>query len=212
MREHFDAVLMDCQMPVMDGFSAAIEVRGRERISGAARVPIIALTANSTQTERERCLAAGMDGFLSKPFTQPQLAALLRRWLALYRLPHLERLDLAAVPLIDAAVLRNINALARPALLDSMIELYLSHSPDLIAGIEGAMSSGDLQTLSEALHTFKSSTANLGGARLVQLTKECEALARAGGNVEMAAVVQRIQREYQEFCTALMREKSAHAA
>ena len=210
--EHFDAVLMDCQMPVMDGFSAAIEVRGRERDAGGVRVPIIALTANSTEAERERCLAAGMDDFLSKPFSQPQLAALLRRWLTLYRLPHLERLGAPRPPLIDAAVLRNISALARPALLDSMIDLYLGHSPDLIAAIESAAATADLQPLSEALHTFKSSTANLGGARLVQLTKECEALARAGGDVEIAAVVQRIRRDYQEFCTALMQEKSAHAA
>ncbi len=109
----FDAVLMDCQMPVMDGLTATAELRRREQNSGGARVPVIALTANTMEGDRERCLAAGMDDFLSKPFTQQQLAALLRRWLALHVLPESERRDQSRVPLIDAGVLRNIAALAR---------------------------------------------------------------------------------------------------
>ena len=128
----YDAVLMDCQMPVMDGLTATGEIRRREQTSGAARVPVIALTANAMEGDRERCLAAGMDDFLSKPFTQQQLATLLRRWLALRALPESERRDLSRVPLIDAGVLRNIAALAKPALLNSMIDLYMQHSPGLI--------------------------------------------------------------------------------
>ena len=134
----YDAVLMDCQMPVMDGLTATGEIRRREQQLGGARVPIIALTANAMEGDRERCLAAGMDDFLSKPFTQQQLATLLRRWLALRVLPESERRDLSRVPLIDAGVLRNIEALAKPALLNSMIDLYLQHSPDLVAAIETA--------------------------------------------------------------------------
>ncbi len=134
----YDAVLMDCQMPVMDGFTATGEIRRREQTSGAARVPIIALTANAMEGDRERCLAAGMDDFLCKPFTQQQLATLLRRWLALRALPESERRDLSRIPLIDPGTLRNIAALAKPTLLNSMIELYLQHSPDLIAAIETA--------------------------------------------------------------------------
>ena len=134
----FDAVLMDCQMPVMDGLTATAELRRREQNSGGARLPVIALTANTMEGDRERCLAAGMDDFLSKPFTQQQLAALLKRWLALHVLPESERRDSSRLPLIDAAVLRNITALARPTLLNSMIELYLKHSPQLIGAIERA--------------------------------------------------------------------------
>jgi signal transduction histidine kinase/DNA-binding response OmpR family regulator/HPt (histidine-containing phosphotransfer) domain-containing protein len=208
----YDAVLMDCQMPVMDGLTATAELRRREQNAGGARLPIIALTANAMEGDRERCLAAGMDDFLSKPFSQQQLAALLKRWLALQVLPESERREGSQLPLIDAGVLRNIAALARPALLNSMIELYLQHSPPLITAIELAVASGQVEALQEALHSFKSSTANLGGLRLATLTKECEVLAREGGIAKAAPTVQRIRREYQDFCSALMQERSESAA
>jgi len=208
----YDAVLMDCQMPVMDGMTATGEIRRREQAPGAARVPIIALTANAMEGDRERCLAVGMDDFLSKPFTQQQLATLLRRWLALRSLPESERRDLSRVPLIDAGVLRNIAALEKPALLNSMIDLYLLHSPVLVAAIETAAANMQADALSQAVHTLKSSTSNLGGARLALAAKECEVLLREGGITQAASVVPRIRREYQEFCAALTRERSSNAA
>jgi two-component system sensor histidine kinase/response regulator len=208
----YDAVLMDCQMPVMDGLTATAEIRRREQTSGAARVPIIALTANAMEGDRERCLAAGMDDFLSKPFSQQQLATLLRRWLAMRALPEAERRDLSRVPLIDAGVLRNIAALAKPALLNSMIDLYLQHSPSLIGAIESAAANMQGDALSQAVHTLKSSTSNLGGARLAMVAKECETLVREGGITQAASLVSKIRKEYQEFCAALMRERSPNAA
>jgi signal transduction histidine kinase/CheY-like chemotaxis protein/HPt (histidine-containing phosphotransfer) domain-containing protein len=208
----YDAVLMDCQMPVMDGLTATGEIRRREQTSGAARVPIIALTANAMEGDRERCLAAGMDDFLSKPFSQQQLATLLRRWLALRTLPEAARRDLSRVPLIDAGVLRNIAALAKPALLNSMIDLYLQHSPSLIGAIETAAANMQGDVLSQAVHTLKSSTSNLGGTRLAMVAKECETLVREGGITQAAPLVAKIRKEYQEFCAALTRERSPNAA
>ena len=208
----YDAVLMDCQMPIMDGLTAAGEIRRREHTSGAARVPIIALTANAMEGERERCLAAGMDDFLSKPFTQRQLATLLRRWLALRALPESERRDLSRVPLIDSDVLRNIAALAKPTLLNSMIDLYLQHSPGLIGAIETAAANMQAEALTQAVHTLKSSTSNLGGTRLAMVAKECENLVRGGAITQVAPIVAKIRREYLDFCGALARERSPNAA
>ena len=117
-----------------------------------------------------------------------------------------------AAPLIDAVVLRDIASLGRPSLLSSLIDLYMQHSPSLIGAIEAAARDGRAPELAEAIHTLKSSTANLGGARLAALLKECEAMV-SGGQVEKAAPrLQCIRAEYHDFCDALGREKSATAA
>jgi HPt (histidine-containing phosphotransfer) domain-containing protein len=114
--------------------------------------------------------------------------------------------------LVDIGVLRNIAALARPALLNSLIDLYLQHSPILIAAIEAASANRQPAALAEAVHSLKSSTANLGGTRLAMVAKECEALLREGGINRAGPLVLRIRREYQDFCIALTRERSADAA
>jgi TMAO reductase system sensor TorS len=219
----YAAVLMDCQMPVMDGLTATQEIRRREAGSGG-RVPIIALTANAMEANRERCLAAGMDDFLPKPFTQMQLTAVLGRWapvaqapqhglaaLAAAEIPQARTAAATAIAVIDTEVLRNIAALGRPALLGSLIDLYLEHSRPLLDTIESAVQGREPTGLAEALHTLKSSSANLGGARLTELLRECEAIADERG---AAAVPQlaRLPAAYQEFCEALIRERSALAA
>ncbi|MGK5003969.1 response regulator [Janthinobacterium sp. LB2P70] len=80
--QQYDLVLMDCMMPVMDGYQACEALRAREAASGAPRLPVIALTAGVTEDDRQRCVAAGMDDYLSKPFTAAQLRDMVERWLA----------------------------------------------------------------------------------------------------------------------------------
>ena len=223
----YAAVLMDCQMPVMDGLTATQEIRRREAGSGG-RMPIIALTANAMEANRERCLAAGMDDFLPKPFTQVQLAAVLGRWAPLAHAPRHDQALLAAgetaqamtsaataaamdIAVIDTEVLRNIAALGRPALLGSLIDLYLEHSRPLLETIESAIRGREPAGLPEALHTLKSSSANLGGARLTALLRECESLAQERGAAAVSQLV-RVPAAHHEFCEALIRERSALAA
>jgi signal transduction histidine kinase/ActR/RegA family two-component response regulator len=80
-KERFDIILMDCQMPVLDGYQATIRIRQNETRSGARPVPIIALTAHAIHGEMDRCLQAGMNDYLSKPFTEEQMREILKRWL-----------------------------------------------------------------------------------------------------------------------------------
>jgi TMAO reductase system sensor TorS len=223
----YAAVLMDCQMPVMDGLTATQEIRRREAGSGG-RMPIIALTANAMEANRERCLAAGMDDFLPKPFTQVQLAAVLGRWAPAAHAPRHDQALLAAgetaqamtsaaaaaamdIAVIDTQVLRNIAALGRPALLGSLIDLYLEHSRPLLETIESAIRGREPAGLPEALHTLKSSSANLGGARLTELLRECESLAQERGAAAVSQLA-RVPAAHHEFCEALIRERSALAA
>jgi two-component system, sensor histidine kinase len=206
----YAAVLMDCQMPVMDGLTATQEIRRREAGSGS-RVPIIALTANAMEANRERCLAAGMDDFLPKPFTQVQLTAVLGRWAPVAQAPRHDEGAAMGTAVIDTEVLRNITALGRPALLGSLIDLYLEHSRPLLKTIESVIQGREPTGLAEALHTLKSSSANLGGARLTELLRECETLAQERGAVA-APQLARLPAAYHEFCEALIRERSALAA
>jgi CheY-like chemotaxis protein len=80
MQARYDAVLMDCQMPVMDGYQATMEIR-RSQSAGTRHVPIIALTANVMEGDRQKCLDAGMDDYLSKPYSLHDLEKMLTRWL-----------------------------------------------------------------------------------------------------------------------------------
>jgi CheY-like chemotaxis protein len=77
----FDIVLMDCQMPILDGYQATALLRQREAQDGRGRLPVIALTANAMDGDRDQCLAAGMDDYLAKPYTRIQLEQVLDRWL-----------------------------------------------------------------------------------------------------------------------------------
>jgi HPt (histidine-containing phosphotransfer) domain-containing protein len=111
---------------------------------------------------------------------------------------------------IDTAVLRDISALGRPALLGALIDLYLEHSVPLMQAIESAVRDRKPSLLVEPLHTLKSSTANLGGARLTALLKECESAAQEGNAA--APQLARLPAAYREFCEALAHERSAAAA
>ena len=98
----YDVILMDCQMPEMDGFETTRAIREREVAMGQAPLPIIAMTAHAMSDDREHCLTVGMSDYLSKPFAEAQLHAVLKRWLPLYTGPRaMQELPGSAVAITD---------------------------------------------------------------------------------------------------------------
>ncbi|HWJ93670.1 MAG TPA: response regulator, partial [Telluria sp.] len=208
----FDAVLMDCQMPVMDGFAATSAIRREEREAGRARMlPIIAITANALQGDREACLAAGMDDYLSKPFTQQQLGAVLGRWIALPlsstvhhdeeppRLPP-ESVEVIQRDVINLAALDNIRALSREggdALVQKVIAAYVDDAPQHLRTLRQAIEIEDPTSVRKVAHSLKSASANVGAQKLAQLCKEMEHLGRAETTEGAAGILTDMEQEFQ---------------
>ncbi|HYL01969.1 MAG TPA: two-component regulator propeller domain-containing protein [Steroidobacteraceae bacterium] len=191
-REAFDLVLMDCEMPVMDGLSATRELRRAE--PPGRHLPVIALTADATPEGRAACLEAGMDDHLAKPFTREALGALLGRWLASAATtgsaaaatpvrPPAAEAPAAAELLLDRATLEALRALPRRGpqdMLSRIAAAYVSDSQRLVGAIRQAIEAGKAAELARAAHAWRSCNGNVGALGLVRLCRELEGCARAG--------------------------------
>jgi hypothetical protein len=200
----FDVVLMDCQMPEMDGFTATVAIRAWESEQGRTRLAVVALTANALAGYRERCLAAGMDDYLAKPFTMSQLRDVLVR-----QSPAAGPVGShAEIPPLDRAALDALRALPGKSgnLLGRVIGVYLDSSPELTERIDRALRSDDTESLHAAAHALRSSSANVGATELARLCQRIEALARTADLRAAADAVGALQKEYGRVTEALRRE------
>ena len=145
---HVDLVLMDVQMPGMDGLDATAEIRRRQQGRGS-RTPIVALTAHGTAADRERCLAAGMDDFVSKPLDARVLFQTIERFV---------RSPSAAPPSVTEI------SHTDPALERRLADLFAEHAPRLLAAVRNALDRGDATSAAVAAHTLKGAVGNLPGA------------------------------------------------
>jgi two-component system sensor histidine kinase/response regulator len=182
-RETFDVVLMDCQMPVMDGYAASRAIREREAAKREPRrVPIIALTANALVGDKELCLGAGMDDHLAKPYSREQLAVMLARWLPaeLVEIPATARVEAVVLPLtepgsLDQAALDNLRALdADGSVLNQIIGIFLEDTPKQVSGLRQALGSKDLAELGRVAHSMKSASFNVGAQVLGEACQRLE--------------------------------------
>jgi len=169
----YDIVLMDCQMPEMDGFAATATIRQREASTGQ-HVPIIAMTANAMQGDRERCLSAGMDGYLAKPITADALYAVLTQGRpaeeAIPAPPRLPPMDLAAaLKLADGD----------RELLTEMMTMLQDESQGLLSTLYAAIQGSDAQQMEHTAHTLKGALGAVGATLALGLAEQLEALGRA---------------------------------
>jgi signal transduction histidine kinase/CheY-like chemotaxis protein/HPt (histidine-containing phosphotransfer) domain-containing protein len=183
----YDLVLMDCQMPKLDGFEATRRLRAREREQRVPRTPVVALTANAMQGDREACLAAGMDDYVSKPFTSVQLLLALRRWLPDAPEPASsaprEAASTPASAVLDPRALdaiRGIDPVRGDRILARVASAWLETAPAQLDALRKALAQGDAAALRDPAHGLKSSSANLGAQRFTELARELERLGRDG--------------------------------
>ncbi len=206
IRGGFDLVLMDCQMPIVDGFEATRRIREQQHPS--QRTPIVALTANALQGDRERCMAAGMDDYLTKPFSRDRLQEMIERWVPVTGLTH-EPVDSdvvgpSDVGAIDDQVLADVRAMDTDGtLLSAIIALYQQDGAKLVVAIRDARERGDAAALAFAAHTLKSSSGCVGAKDVMQLCAQFEARARANNAVCSAADVIALESAFYAACTAL---------
>ena len=182
-RIEYPLVLMDCQMPELDGFEATAEIRRRE--TGDRHTVIVAMTAAAMQGDREQCLAAGMDDYLAKPVKPDQLGAVLTRWLPPERPaePGAGGEDDLPREVIDLDTFGQLEALAAdgdPRMLAELIELFLDDAPSQLAALRLALDQQDGASLARAAHSLKGSSANFGARRLEALCLRLERIGRTG--------------------------------
>ena len=187
-RETFDLVLMDCQMPVLDGYETTHRIRRGE---GAGRhLPIVAVTAHALKGERERCLAAGMDDYISKPFTEEGLTTLLDRWLGSARRP---------VPEGQAATAES----PAPRLRSRTIKLFLRQGPDKLDNLRASLAAGDAEVLAATAHGLIGNAGFIGASRLSSLFRSLEGAALDGDLAACGERLSEVEHEYQRVAGEL---------
>jgi PAS domain S-box-containing protein len=190
-RQPYDVVLMDVQMPELDGLDASRQIC--ERWPAEVRPRIIAMTANALPEDREACFAAGMDGYVAKPIRPNELGA------ALSRVRPLEgttaSADDGAVGL-DASALESLRELGGEEFVAEVVDTFLIDAPALVASLRTTHEQGATEELRRAAHTLKSNGATLGAESFSELCRELEQRARSRQLDGTAELVDRIEREY----------------
>jgi CheY-like chemotaxis protein len=203
----YDLILMDCQMPEMDGYEATRQIREAEAVRSDVQetnafddlsrrpvhVPIIAVTANAMQGDREKCLQSGMDDYLSKPIRPEELSNVLAKWLPkagilsppvpIISEPSTQpsRHDSSHSNFIDQNTLFELEIMGGHEFLQSMIQRFVEDALQCVALIEQALDSHDLPKAKEAAHGLKGISRNMGANALAQAAMDLETACKAGG-------------------------------
>ncbi len=196
-RQSFDLVLMDIQMPELDGYETTAQIRVREQHEGRARVPIVAFTANAMSSDPEKCLAAGMDDYLPKPIEPKRFEDALRRWIgnAAAR-PVVRARDLEPQAHVDTAIdVRVAHNLKRAvgSAFAAIVDAYRSEAPEAVTKMRDALRRHDRDVLRREAHALKSASATVGAHAVEAAARELEGHARDAGVKTLEALLGRIE-------------------
>ncbi len=184
----YDLVLMDVQMPEMDGLEATRRIRSAQSAIQNHRVPIIALTAHAMQGDRERCIEAGMNDYVSKPVSARALAEVLARWLP-------KKDESSAAVVFDRAGML-VRLLNDEDLAQEVIAIFLNDTPRQIEALQGYLAAWDAAGVERQAHTLKGASSNVGGEALRALALEIEKAGKAG---DLGAAIARMHDLESEF-------------
>jgi len=209
-RMPYDLVLMDCQMPIMDGFEATRVIRDPGSRVRNSRIPIIALTAHALKGDRELCLDAGMDDYLSKPVNPRDLAAALDRWSA-----HGSHSGMVVVdtPSAEHNGLRDFDregflerTMGDRDLAAEIAVAFLADAPLTFANLSAAIGSGDSEAAGKFAHTLKGSSANMGGEKLSQIAAQMQASGKDGDLGRLSELLPAAEAAFQSLLSGLKTE------
>jgi CheY-like chemotaxis protein/HPt (histidine-containing phosphotransfer) domain-containing protein len=221
----YDVVLMDCQMPIMDGYAATRAIREMEARCGRPRVPIIAVTAHALRGEREKVLEVGMDDYMTKPLDMDTLRQKVESWLrpsarapgatpaapiaAAASEPTVEGLDILDAKTL--AQLRLLQSPRRPRFFVDLVETYARDTARYLAAIKAAAASGSARELKENGHALKSASRTIGALRVADASCRIEAIGKAESGAVDAALLDRLERALGEVLP-LLRASAGNAA
>jgi len=222
-------VLMDCQMPLLDGLEATRLIRENERrqwsmVNGqstaSSHIPIVALTANAMSGDRERCLAAGMNDYLTKPVRKEDLKGILDRWIAVSIHPQAtiacspkhstNGTDAEPLPLIfdETAMLRNIGG--DTELLEQLVEMFLQRHQTMLEAIRAALADKDQVAVEQAAHALKGTASNLCASEVVLSAGQLEAFGRLGTLVEGPVIYTQLEKAVLRLLQLLEQRSRCH--
>ena len=216
-RNSYAAVLMDVQMPEMDGHEATVEIRRREAALAwqgkGHSTPIIAMTANAMQGDREKALAAGMDDYIAKPVRQEELDEILGRWVSRENggIPDDGAQEDAARGgngggVLDPEVLANLRDLGDAELLEELAGMFFDDAASRLGELRGAVEAGDAAGVERVAHTLKGSSGNMGAARMSAICAELQDVGASGDLGRAPGLLGELEEEYGRVRPALERE------
>jgi CheY-like chemotaxis protein len=214
--DRYQLLLMDCQMPDMDGFEATRQIRKIEKIAGR-HIPIVAMTANAMQGDRDACIAVGMDDYIGKPVILKNLETVLTRWVegrggaAAGEIQPVSG-GFHVVPL-DMEIFNGLRALQSDGETDfvnDLIDMYLQDSRLMMEAIHRGAQNHDFVLLWQSAHRLKGNSSNLGALAIAAICNEVENRGKASDLTGMEDLLKRLDAEYIRTCSALIQEKSIH--